>query len=189
CGFLGMLHMDIIQERLEREGNACIVQTAPTGTYEILKTGAASHDSGRLIHSTNPADLPDPSQIAEVREPIVDVEIITPNDCIGDLMKLCETRRGQYVSQLYLSDTRQILKYELPLAELIFDFYDKLKSLTRGYGTMDYQVKGFRADNLVKMDVLVNGERVDALSVIVHRDKAEQRGRGLLVRLKQEIDR
>ncbi|MFA9479898.1 translation elongation factor 4 [Phycisphaerales bacterium AB-hyl4] len=189
CGFLGMLHMDIIQERLEREGNVGIVQTAPTVTYEVVKTGAASQNSERVMQITNPSDLPDPSQIAEVREPIVDIEIITPNDCIGDLMRLCETRRGQYVSQTYLSDSRQILKYELPLAEIIFDFYDKLKSITRGYGTMDYNIKGFRKDSLVKMDILINGTPVDALSVIVHKDKADLRGRSLLKRLKEEIDR
>ncbi|HEX7008989.1 MAG TPA: translation elongation factor 4 [Phycisphaeraceae bacterium] len=183
CGFLGMLHMEIIQERLEREGGVTLVQTAPTVTYEVQLR------SGEVVQITNPADLPDPSKIAQVREPILEVEIITPTDCLGDLMKLCEARRGRYVSQTYLSATRQILKYELPLAEIIYDFYDKLKSITRGYGTMDYQVKGFRADQLVKMDILVNGQKVDALSVIVHRDKAEQRGRALLVRLKKEIDR
>jgi GTP-binding protein LepA len=183
CGFLGMLHMDIIQERLERESNVTIVQTAPTVTYEVKKTG------GEVVQITNPADLPDPSQIAEVREPMLEVEIITPSDCIGDLMKLCENRRGRYISQKFLNETRQILHYELPLAEIIYDFYDKLKSITRGYGTMDYQIKGFVADRLVKMDILVNGNPVDALSVIVHRDKAEQRGRALLTRLKAEIDR
>jgi GTP-binding protein LepA len=127
--------------------------------------------------------------VAEIREPIVKVEIITPTECIGDLMKLCESRRGQYKKQQFLSETRQILDYELPLGEIIFDFYDKLKSITRGYGTMDYTLIGFRVDRLVKMDILVNALRVDALSVIVHRDKAEQRGRALLLRLKKEIDR
>ena len=183
CGFLGMLHMDIIQERLERESGMNIVQTAPTVTYEILKS------DGEILEITNPSDLPDPSQIREIREPIVEIEIITPNDSIGDLMKLCEGRRGQYKKQTFLSDTRQILVYDLPLAEIIFDFYDKLKSITRGYGTMDYNIAGFRADALVKMDILVNGSRVDALSVIVHRDKADLRGRSLLKRLKNEIDR
>jgi len=183
CGFLGMLHMDIIQERLEREGNVTIVQTAPTVTYEVLKS------DGSVIQITNPADLPDMSIVAEIREPIVGVEFILPNECIGDIMTLCEARRGAYKKQQFLSETRQILEYELPLAEIIYDFYDKLKSLTRGYGTMDYNLKGFKADRLVKMDILVNGTAVDALSVIVHRDKAEHRGRGLLVRLKKEIDR
>ena len=191
CGFLGMLHMDIIQERLEREGNVTLVQTAPTVTYEIkLRSDtAAEGNRGKVIQITNPADLPDPSQIAEVREPIVRVEIITPTDSIGELMKLCETRRGQYIKQQFLSEGRQILEYDLPLAEIIFDFYDKLKSITSGYGTMDYHVTGFHKDNLVKMDILINASRVDALSVIVHRDKAEARGRALLKRLKNEIDR
>ncbi|MCC7191397.1 MAG: elongation factor 4 [Phycisphaeraceae bacterium] len=183
CGFLGMLHMDIIQERLEREGKVEIVQTAPTVTYEILKT------EGAVIQITNPADLPDLSQVQEIREPIVKIEIITPKEYIGDLMTLCESRRGRYVKQQFLSDTRQILEYDLPLAEIIFDFYDKLKSITRGYGTMDYNLAGFRADDLVKMDILVNGDKVDALSLIVHREKAELRGRALLTRLKKEIER
>ncbi len=183
CGFLGMLHMDIIQERLEREGHVTIVQTAPTVTYEIMLTDTT------VIQITNPADLPDLSQVQEIREPIVGVEIITPTEHIGDLMKLLETRRGVYKKQQFLSDTRQILEYDLPLAEIIFDFYDKLKSITKGYGTMDYNLRGFKADELVKMDVLVNGDKVDALSTIVHRTKAEMRGRALLLRLKQEIDR
>jgi len=183
CGFLGMLHMDIIQERLEREGKVNIVQTAPTVTYEVLKTDKT------VTRITNPADLPDPSQILEIREPILEIEFILPTECIGDLMKLCENRRGIYKSQQFLSDTRQILKYNLPLAEIIYDFYDKLKSITRGYGTMDYTIAGFEKDNLVKMDILINANRVDALSVIVHREKAEIRGRALLKRLKGEIDR
>jgi len=183
CGFLGMLHMEIVQERLEREGHVQIVQTAPTVTYEIGLHG------GKTIQITNPAELPDMSVVNEIREPMVDVEFIMPNESIGDLMKLSESRRGSYKSQQYLSDTRQILIYELPLAEIIYDFYDKLKSMTRGYGTMDYTLTGFKTGNLVKMDILVNGSVVDALSVIVHREKAEQRGRMLLVRLKKEIER
>ena len=183
CGFLGMLHMDIIQERLEREGKVSIVQTAPTVTYEILKS------DGEVMQITNPADLPDPSQIKEIREPLVQVEIITPKDAIGELMKLCGTRRGIYKKQQFLSETRQILEYDLPLAEIIYDFYDKLKSITSGYGTMDYHLKGFNSENLVKMDILVNGTAVDALSVIVHREKAELRGRALLMKLKKQIER
>ena len=138
---------------------------------------------------TNPADLPDPTLVKEIREPIVQVEIITPNECIGDLMKLCESRRGVYKKQQYLSDTRQFLVYELPLAEIIYDFYDLLKSITRGYGTMDYELMRFRTDRLVKMNILVNGMTVDALSVIIHQEKAQIRGRALLQRLKKEIDR
>jgi len=187
CGFLGMLHMDIIQERLEREGDVQLVQTAPTVTYEILSRGKMG--ATELIYITNPADLPDPSKIMEIREPIVRAEIITPNSSIGDIMKLCEQRRGIYRQQKFLADDRQILEYDLPLAEIIYDFFDKLKSMTSGYGTMDYHVTGFKKDNLCKMDILVNATAVEALSIIVHRDKAEYRGRHLLKRLKQEIDR
>ena len=183
CGFLGMLHMEIIQERLEREGKVNIVQTAPTVTYEILLSG------NRIIQITNPADLPDMSQVVEIREPIVRCEFIIPNEYIGDLMKLCENRRGIYKNQQFLSETRQILHYDLPLAEIIYDFFDKIKSLSRGYATMDYQLTGFNKDNLVKIDILINAEKVDALSVIVHRANAEYRGRALLKRLKSEIDR
>jgi len=183
CGFLGLLHMEIIQERLEREGGVEIVQTAPTVTYQLETT------RGEILDITNPADLPDGSIWKELREPIVRMEIIVPTECIGDLMKLCGDRRGIYKGQTVISDTRQILHYELPMAEIIFDFYDKLKSMTRGYGTMDYEVVGYRPDRLAKVDILINGEPVEALSVICHRDTAEKRGRNLLVRLKKEIDR
>ncbi|MEX2672562.1 MAG: translation elongation factor 4 [Phycisphaeraceae bacterium] len=183
CGFLGLLHMDIIQERLEREGHMDIVQTAPTVTYEVL------HTDGSVFEIHNPAELPDPTHVQEIREPIVHVEFITPSEHLGDIMKLCEARRGTYRKQQFLSKTRQILEYELPLGEIIFDFYDKLKSMTRGYGTMDYELVGYRKDNLVKVSVLINGNPVDALSLICHRDKAEQRGRSLLVKLKKEIER
>ncbi|MEX0742287.1 MAG: translation elongation factor 4, partial [Phycisphaeraceae bacterium] len=183
CGFLGLLHMDIIQERLEREGHMDIVQTAPTVTYEVL------HTDGSVFEIHNPAELPDPTHVQEIREPIVHVEFITPSEHLGDIMKLCEARRGTYRKQQFLSKTRQILEYELPLGEIIFDFYDKLKSMTRGYGTMDYELVGYRADNLVKVSVLINNNPVDALSLICHRDKAEQRGRSLLVKLKKEIER
>ena len=183
CGFLGLLHMEIIQERLEREGKVEIVQTSPTVTYQVETT------DGQVREIHNPAELPDPSQIKELREPIVKLEIICPNDAIGDIMKLCESRRGKYMQQQFLSDTRQILDYELPLGEIIFDFFDKLKSITRGYGTMDYELIGYRADRLVKVDTLVNGMPVDALSFIAHREKAEARGRNFLVKLKKHIDR
>jgi len=187
CGFLGMLHMDIIQERLEREGDISVVQTAPTVTYEVVHTTKGGEL--QTIRITNPADLPNPSTIREVREPIVFAEIITPTESIGDIMKLCEQRRGVYKNQKYLAADRQILEYDLPLAEIIYDFFDKLKSITSGYGTVDYEITGFNADNLVKMDILVNGTVVDALSVIVHRTKAEFRGRHLLKRLKDQIER
>ena len=189
CGFLGMLHMDVIQERLEREMNVSIVQAAPTVTYEIAMSKLMAPDSPEVIHITNPADLPDLSQVKEIREPIVKAEIITPSESIGDIMKLCEQRRGIYLNQKVLSHDRQILVYELPLGEILYDFFDKLKSITSGYGTMDYEVIEFRADNLVKVDILVNGDRVEPLAMICHRTKAEYRARHLLKRLKEEISR
>ena len=183
CGFLGLLHMEIVQERLEREGGVEIVQTAPTVSYQIGMT------DGSTVEIHNPADLPDLSQVSEIREPIVKVEIICPMDNIGDLMKLCEERRGTFKAQKYVSETRQILDYELPLAEIIYDFYDKLKSITRGYGTMDYEIIGYEPERLVKVDVLVNGMPVEALSLICHRNNAEYRSRIILQKLKKQIDR
>jgi GTP-binding protein LepA len=183
CGFLGLLHMEIIQERLEREAHIEVVQTAPTVTYEIAMT------NGTIMRIDAPSDLPDLSQVLEIREPYIKMDIIVPSESVGAMMKLCEERRGTYKKTEYIGPTRVILQYEMPLAEVIYDFYDRLKSSTKGYGTMDYEVIGFRAGDLVKMDILVNGDRVDALSVIVHRSKADLRGRKLLVRLKEEIAR
>jgi GTP-binding protein LepA len=183
CGFLGLLHMEIIQERLEREGGVEIVQTAPTVSYEI------ELNDGSVVEIHNPAELPDPSHIKAIREPIVKLEIICPEENIGDLMKLCDGRRGLFKTQKYLSDTRQILDYELPLAEIIYDFYDKLKSITRGYGTMDYEIIGYRADRLAKVNIMVNGTPVEALSLICHKDNAEQRSRVILQKLRKQIDR
>jgi GTP-binding protein LepA len=183
CGFLGLLHMEIIQERLEREFNIEVVQTAPTVTYEIKMT------DGSLVRIDSPSELPNPTFVEEIREPYIEMNLILPSDSVGAMMKLCEDRRGTYKKTEYIGATRVMLQYEMPLAEVIYDFYDRLKSSTKGYGTMDYDVIGFRHGDLVKMDILVNGDRVDALSVIVHRDHAEQRGRKLLVRLKEEIDR
>jgi len=183
CGFLGLLHMDIIRERLEREGGVDIVQTAPTVTYELEKTD----DETVEIH--NPADLPDPSLWKELREPLVKMEIIIPTESIGDIMSLCGNRRGVYKGQTVISDARQMLTYELPLGEIVYDFYDKLKSITRGYGTMDYELAGYRAERLVKIDILINGHPVEALSFISHRDTAEGRGRALLERLRKQIPR
>ena len=183
CGFLGLLHMEIIQERLEREFSVEVVQTAPTVTYEIL----LSDNTIKRIDA--PSALPNPTLVQEIREPYILMNLILPSDSVGAMMKLCEDRRGVYKKTEYIGSTRVILVYEMPLAEVIYDFYDRLKSATRGYGTMDYDLVGFRTGNLVKMDILVNGDRVDALSVIVHRDHAEARGRKLLVRLKEEIDR
>ncbi|HRQ75811.1 MAG TPA: translation elongation factor 4 [Phycisphaerales bacterium] len=183
CGFLGLLHMDIVQERLEREGGVEIVQTAPTVSYKVELT------DGRMIEIHNPADLPDMSVVKAIHEPIVRVEIICPTENIGDLIKLCEGRRGIFKGQKFVSETRQILDYHLPLAEIIYDFYDKLKSITRGYGTMDYEIIGYNADRLAKVNILVNGSPVEALSLICHKDNAEQRSRVILKKLKEQIDR
>jgi GTP-binding protein LepA len=183
CGFLGLLHMEIIQERLEREFNISMIQTAPTVTYEIKRT------DGTVLRIDSPSELPNPTQVEEIREPFILMNLILPSDSVGNLMKLCEDRRGIYKKTEYIGATRVLLTYELPLAEVIYDFYDRLKSATKGYGTMDFDFIGFRVGNLIKLDILVNGDRVDALSVIVHRDHAEARGRKLLLRLKEEIDK
>jgi len=204
CGFLGLLHMDIIQERLEREGGVEIVQTAPTVSYEVQVHGDQPdlHKEGggqksitivkvengnAVLEIHNPADLPNPSNIIEIREPICRVDIMLPKSDIGTIMKLCLDRRGVYKAQTFVSDARDLLSFEIPLAEIIYDFYDKLKGMTAGYGTMDYEVTGYKNDDLVKMDILVNGDPVEALSIIVHRSKAEQRGRALIARLKEQI--
>ncbi|MFG0327576.1 MAG: translation elongation factor 4 [Phycisphaerales bacterium JB037] len=187
CGFLGLLHMDIVQERLEREGDVEVVQTAPTVSYKVdvrTKGGAIEE-----VEVHNPADLPDPSTIVSMKEPICRVEIMMPKQFIGDVMKLCLDRRGIYKSQMFVSETREMITFEIPLSELIYDFYDKLKGMTSGYATMDYEVIDYRVDKLVKVDILINGDPVEALSLITHRDKAEQRGRALLVRLRQQIPR
>jgi GTP-binding protein LepA len=181
CGFLGMLHMEIIQQRLEDEADVDLIQTAPNVTYEILRRG------GEVLHIDNPVLVPDAGEIEEFREPIAKVTFIIPSTNIGTIMQLCEDRRGTYISTEFLGPDRAQLIYELPLAEIIFDMHDKLKSVTRGYGTMDYEVIGFRPADLVKMDVLVKGEKVEALATIVHRSNAERRGRALVKKLKEEI--
>ncbi len=183
CGFLGMLHREIIQQRLERASELELVQTAPNVTYEILTR------KGEIRQIDNPQDVPDPGQIEEFREPVVRISFLLPSENIGDLMQLCSERRGIYIRTEYLSPTRAILVYELPLAEVIYDLYDKLKSVTHGYGTMDYELLGFRPADLVRLDVLVAGKRVDALSTIVHRGAAERRGRKLVKKLRGEIER
>jgi GTP-binding protein LepA len=183
CGFLGLLHMEIVQERLEREGGVEIVQTAPTVTYQVETT------AGETIEIHNPADLPDPSQIIDILEPIVKIEVICPEESIGELMRLCDGRRGEFKGQVFISDNRQMLTWEIPLAEIIYDFYDKLKSITRGYGTMDYEIVRFQADRLSKVSILVNGEPVEALSLICHKSLAEQRSRSILKKLRKQIDR
>lgn len=183
CGFLGLLHMEIVQERLERESGIQLVQTAPTVTYEVKKT------NGEVVRIHSPAELPEPFHIEELREPMVRADLIVPSSFIGPLMKLAEERRGRYVKTDFLGPERAVLVYDLPLAEIIFDFFDRLKSATRGYGTMDYTFTGFEAAQLEKLDILVAGNVVDALSSITHRSTAEQRGRAILQKLRKSIPR
>ena len=183
CGFLGMLHMEIVQERLEREHNIEVVQTAPTVPYQVLKS------DGEVVEVDSAGELPDISYVEEIREPIVRADLIIPAESIGGVMQLAEDRRAVYQKTEYLSSERVILTYEFPLAEIIYDFYDKLKSATRGYGTMDFEIIGYHSNDLVKLDILVNAQKVDALSVIVHRAKADMRGRHLIQRLRKEISR
>jgi GTP-binding protein LepA len=184
CGFLGMLHMEIIQQRLERENEVDLIQTAPNVTYEIVK-----RNTGEVLHIDNPVDVPDAGEIDEFREPIARVSFILPTNCIGVIMQLCEDRRGTYKSTDFVGTDRAQIVYHLPLGEIIYDMHDKLKSATRGYGTMDYEIVGFEPADLVKMDILVKGNKVEALAMIVHRDFAERRGRGVVKRLKKEIDK
>ncbi|HGY92321.1 MAG TPA: elongation factor 4 [Planctomycetes bacterium] len=183
AGFLGLLHMEIVQERLERESGIDLVQTPPNVTYELQTT------DNREFLIDSPSKFPDDGTVKEIREPIAEVNMIVPSTSIGAIMRLCEDRRGVYIKTEYLGTERVLLHYEIPLSEIIFDFYDKLKSSTKGYGTMDYHVKEYRAANLVKLRVLVNGTDVDALSMIVHRDESTRKGRQLLIKLKKEIPR
>jgi GTP-binding protein LepA len=182
-GFLGLLHMEIIQERLDREFGLDIITTVPNVKYEVLRT------DGDLLVVENPNKMPDAGKISEIREPFVKAEIIVPTDYIGNLMQLCQERRGIYINTQYLDTERVSLQYELPLAEIVFDFYDKLKSVSRGYASFDYEVRDYRQSHLVKLDVMINGDPVDALSVIVHRDKAYEMGRKLTAKLKDLIPR
>ena len=184
CGFLGLLHMEIIQQRLEQESDVDIVQTAPNVTYEIVKKM-----TGEVIQVHKPQDVPDSGDIEEFRQPIVRVNLIQPEEYVGPVIQLCQERRGIQQATEYLSATRVMLTYDLPLAEVIYDMHDKLKSLTRGYGTMDYELLGYYPADLVRMDILVNGKRVDSLSVICNRHDAERRGRAVVKTLKQEISR
>jgi GTP-binding protein LepA len=183
CGFLGLLHMEIIQQRLEQESDVDLVQTAPNVTYELVLR------NGETVEVHKPQDVPDAGQIEEFRQPIVRVNLVQPTEFIGPVMKLCMDRRGVHVRTEYISPTRTMLTYDLPLAEVIYDLHDKLKSSTRGYGTMDYELKGYEPATLVRMDILVNGNRVDALSVICDRRDADRRGRAVVKKLKQEIER
>ncbi len=183
CGFLGLLHLEIIQERLEREYNLDLVTTAPGVIYRVYK------NNGEMIELTNPANLPDPSEIAYMEEPIVSAEIMVTTEFIGSIMELCQERRGKYLSMEYMEETRALLKYELPLNEIIYDFFDALKSRSRGYASFDYDLKGYEESKLVKLDILINREEVDALSFIVHADSAYERGRKMCEKLKDEIPR
>jgi len=183
CGFLGLLHMEVIQQRLEREEDMDLVQTAPTVRYRVKLT------SGEQKEVRSPSELPDGSLIAEYLEPITRVNVVVPSTYIGAVMKLCTDRRGQYVKTDYYGRERVMIGFRIPFAEIIFDFHDHLKSLTRGYGTMDYEVEGFEPSNLVKVRILVAGDEVDALSFLCHRDQAENRGRKILKQLRKEIPR
>lgn len=183
CGFLGLLHLEIIQERLEREYNLDLVTTAPGVIYHVYTT------DGEMIELTNPSNLPDPSQIEYMEEPMVSAEIMVTTEFIGPIMELCQRRRGRYLGMEYIETTRALLKYELPLNEIIYDFFDALKSKSRGYASFDYELKGYEKSELVKLDILVNKEDVDALSFIVHKDGAYERGRKMCEKLKDEIPR
>ena len=183
CGFLGLLHMDVIQERLEREFNLDLITTAPNVIYHVNLT------NGNEITIENPAAWPDPTQIVSVAEPMVKSSIITPSEYVGTLMELCQDRRGTFVNMEYLTERRVSLHYSLPLAEIMYDFFDQLKSRSRGYASFDYELTGYQESNMVKMDILLNGDPVDALSAIAHRDKAEKIGRSLVTRLRKLIPR
>ena len=183
CGFLGLLHLDIIQERLEREYNLDLVTTAPGVIYHVHKT------NGEMIELTNPSNLPDPSEIDYMEEPIVSSEIMVTTEFIGPIMQLCQERRGRYISTEYIESNRALLKYDLPLNEIIYDFFDALKSRSKGYASFDYDLKGYETSKLVKLDILVNKEEVDALSFIVHAESAYERGRKMCEKLKEEIPR
>ena len=183
CGFLGLLHLEIIQERLEREYALDLVTTAPSVIYKVYKT------NGEVIELTNPSNLPDPSEIDYMEEPVVSAEIMVTTEFIGSIMQLCEERRGTYLGMEYMEETRALLKYDLPLNEIIYDFFDALKSRSRGYASFDYEMKGYERSELVKLDILVNREEVDALSFIVHGDTAYERGRKMCEKLKEEIPR
>ncbi|MGZ3721350.1 MAG: translation elongation factor 4 [Bdellovibrionales bacterium] len=182
-GFLGLLHMEIVKERLEREFNLNLISTAPTVVYRVTKT------DGTVLELENPSRLPDPTQIAKIEEPYVKLSLHTPSEYIGGLLKLCEDRRGIQIKMEYITDTKVIIEYRLPLNEMVMDFYDKLKSITKGYASMEYEISDFEEGDLVKMDILINGESVDALSVIVHRAKAANRGQKLAAKLKELIPR
>src|SRR5699024_668677 len=181
CGFLGLLHMEIIQERIEREFNIELITTAPSVIYEVEETNE------EIIEVDNPSMMPDPQVIQEVREPFVKATIMIPNDYVGPVMEICQKKRGQFVDMEYLDEVRVNIVYDIPLSEIVYDFFDQLKSRTRGYASFDYDLIGYRESNLVKMDILLNSETIDALSFIVHRDFAYERGKHIVDKLKDII--
>lgn len=183
CGFLGLLHMEIIQERLEREFNQTVITTVPNVNF------IAYTNKGETVHVHNPATLPDPTRIDHIEEPFIKAQIITKPEYIGNIMNLCIGKRGMLISQSYLTPTRVELMFEMPLTEIVFDFYDKLKSQTRGYASFDYHPIGFRESDIVRMDILLNGEKVDALSALIHRSRAQDFGRKLCEKLKDLLTR
>ena len=183
CGFLGLLHMDVIKERLEREYNLTLITTAPNVIYQVFRT------NGDVELVDNPSNFPDPTVIDHVEEPYVNATIIVPKDYVGAVMELSQEKRGEYENMTYLDETRVMIHYALPLSEIIYDYFDRLKSVTRGYASLDYELAGYRASSLVKVDILLNGEPVDALSAIVHREKAVSRGRQLVEKLRSLIPR
>ncbi|MDI3280368.1 MAG: elongation factor 4, partial [Bacillota bacterium] len=183
CGFLGLLHMEIVQERLEREYGLNLIATAPSVNYQVRTR------RGEVLEVRNPADLPPPGEVASIAEPYVRASIISPQEFIGPLMDLCQERRGVYLTMEYLDQKRVLLRYELPLGEILLDFFDKLKSRSKGYASLDYEYIGHRESDLVKLDLLLNGRPVDALSCIIHREKAYARGRQLAEKLKEVIPR
>ncbi len=183
CGFLGMLHMEIIQERLEREYNLTLITTAPSVIYHVYQT------NGTMVEVDNPSQLPAPQRIDHIEEPYVRVDVMVPKDFVGAVMELSQDKRGVFIDMQYITKTRVTITYDIPLAEIVFDYFDLLKTRTKGYASMDYEMNGYRQSNLVKLDILVNGEQVDALSCIVHKDKAYYRGRALVAKLRNLIPR
>ncbi|HCQ90025.1 MAG TPA: elongation factor 4, partial [Clostridium sp.] len=183
CGFLGLLHMEIIQERIEREFNLDIITTAPSVIYKVVKT------DGTLIEITNPTNLPEPSEISYMEEPMVKTSIIAPSDYVGAIMELCQDKRGIFIDMQYIEETRVVINYDMPLNEIVYDFFDALKSRTRGYASFDYELKGYKETKLVKLDIMLNGDVVDALSMIVPQERAYYRGRAMAEKLKEIIPR
>ena len=182
CGFLGMLHMEIIQERVEREYGINLITTAPTVVYEVVMV------DGTVEYIENPSRLPDPAEIEEIREPICEANILVPQEFLGNVIALCEERRGQQTNMNFLATQVQVV-YELPMSEVVLDFFDRLKSATRGYASLDYQFQRFQAANLARLDILINGDRVDSLAIVVHRDQAHSRGRAFAEKMKELIPR